>query len=125
MTLPKHPFWLDGGYDRLQRASHRCIASLTMETMTDPNVLGALVRNRREAAGLTMLQLAEDADLGRSTVDRIENGKMEARPSNLARVLNVLGIRFDEVAELVTNPRRLSAAMGQTSPRCPQCGKPL
>lgn len=64
--------------------------------------LGALIRRRREAKGLTMEALAREAGVGRTTLHRLENG-VHGRPvpSKVARVLRVLDIGVGEVDGLV------------------------
>lgn len=79
----------------------------------DTAKLGALIRQRREIAELTMRELSRRAGLGESTVHRIEHGPAtktnkikRPTPSNLARVLVILGIPFAEIAPLVDRSDR-------------------
>ncbi len=60
--------------------------------------IGALVRKRRLEHGLTQPELGQIADMGRTTLHRIENEVgTQARPANLARVLRALNITRKEV----------------------------
>ena len=54
--------------------------------------LGERIRRRRKEAGLTQAELAERAEVGRITVVRLENGKIEARTQTLRRIAGALGV---------------------------------
>lgn len=55
--------------------------------------IGAFVRNRRLAAGLSQLQLGELAGVGRRFVVELESGKATVRLDKVNMVLAVLGKR--------------------------------
>lgn len=55
-------------------------------------VLGALIRQQRQAAGLTVRQLASRARVALGTVSHIENGRHRPHPEILSRILTVLAI---------------------------------
>jgi len=60
--------------------------------------LGALLRQKREALGYSMTQLAKAAGLPDSTVLRFERGLFAApRPDKLARFARLLGIRLADL----------------------------
>jgi transcriptional regulator with XRE-family HTH domain len=67
---------------------------------TEPphELLGALVRERRERIGLSMDELARRARISRSSLHRLEHGeRFRPQASNLARVLVEVGIGDDDV----------------------------
>jgi len=60
--------------------------------------LGALVREQREALGMSMDQLAKQARVSRSSVHRLEHGSdIRPTPSKLGRMLQVVGLEADAV----------------------------
>ena len=54
--------------------------------------LGELVRTHRRSAGLTQIDLADLAGVGKTTVHDIEKGKTTVQIDNLFAVLRVLNI---------------------------------
>ncbi len=54
--------------------------------------LAKVIRGTRKAAGLTQLELAELAEVGKSAVFDIEKGKANVQFSTLLKVLRVLHI---------------------------------
>ena len=63
--------------------------------------LGQLIRARREQAGMTIRDLADDADMNFATVSRIEQGKF-ATPGHdkLARIAKALGLNTADIFAL-------------------------
>ena len=63
--------------------------------------LGQLIRARREQAGMTIRDLADDADMNFATVSRIEQGKF-ATPGHdkLARIAQALALNTADVFAL-------------------------
>lgn len=57
--------------------------------------LGTLVKDHRKKAGLTQLELANLAGVGKTTVFDIEKNKETARWNNLMSVLQVLNIKVE------------------------------
>ncbi|MCR8668679.1 helix-turn-helix domain-containing protein [Aestuariibaculum sp. M13] len=57
--------------------------------------LGALIKDHRKKAGLTQLELANLAGIGKTTVFDIEKNKETVRWSNLLAVLEVLNIKIE------------------------------
>ncbi len=57
--------------------------------------LGALVKDHRKKAGLTQLELANLAGVGKTTVFDIEKNKETVRWNNLLAVLQVLNIKVE------------------------------
>lgn len=57
--------------------------------------LGALIKGHRKKAGLTQLELANLAGVGKTTVFDIEKNKKTVRLNNLFAVLQVLNIKVE------------------------------
>jgi HTH-type transcriptional regulator / antitoxin HipB len=57
--------------------------------------LGPLVKDHRKKAGLTQLELANLAGVGKTTVFDIEKNKETVRWNNLMSVLQVLNIKVE------------------------------
>lgn len=56
-----------------------------------PQMIGCFVRQRRQASGLTQLQLGELAGVGTRFVSELERGKPTLRMDAVNRVLRVFG----------------------------------
>ena len=56
--------------------------------------VSAIVKDHRKASGLTQLELAEIAGVGKTTVFDIEKGKETVRFINLTKVLDALNIKI-------------------------------
>lgn len=61
--------------------------------MLEPQVLASIIRKHRKAAGLSQLQLAEMAGVGKTVVFNIEKGKETVRLDTLRKILSVLNIK--------------------------------
>lgn len=61
--------------------------------MLDPEILSAIIRKHRKAAGLSQLQLAEMAGVGKTVVFNLEKGKETIQLDTLRKILKVLNIR--------------------------------
>ena len=57
--------------------------------------LGAFINDHRKKAGLTQVQLADLAGIGKTTVFDIEKNKETVRFNNLLAVLRVLNIKIE------------------------------
>ena len=57
--------------------------------------LGALIKKKKKKAGLTQLELADLAGVGKTTVFDIEKNKETVRLNNLFAVLRVLNIKIE------------------------------
>ena len=62
--------------------------------------LGKLIKEHRKAAGLTQLQLADLAGIGKTTVFDIEKNKTSVRWDSLIAVLNILSIDIQFISPL-------------------------
>jgi y4mF family transcriptional regulator len=62
--------------------------------------LGKLIKEHRKAAGLTQLQLADLAGIGKTTVFDIEKNKTSVRWDSLTAVLNILNIDIQFISPL-------------------------
>jgi HTH-type transcriptional regulator/antitoxin HipB len=70
-----------------------------MEVIRDTRQLGALVRARRRALGVTQVELAGLANVGPRFVGELERGKPTLELGKVLRVLQRLAL------DLVTSPR--------------------
>lgn len=61
--------------------------------MLEPQLLADILRKHRKAAGLSQLELAELAGVGKTVVFDLEKGKETVRLDTLRKVLRVLNIR--------------------------------
>jgi len=61
---------------------------------------GAFIKIHRKAAGLTQLQLADLAGIGKTTVFDIEKNKESIRWDNLKAVMKVLNIEIKLIGPL-------------------------
>lgn len=57
--------------------------------------LGTFIKDHRKKAGLTQLELADLAGVGKTTVFDIEKNKETVRLNNLLAVLRVLNIKME------------------------------
>ncbi len=71
-------------------------------------VLGEELRRLRDAAGLTLMQVAERIGIHYSHLSRMETGKRPASPEDVASLLVVYGITGEERQELITLAKRSS-----------------
>lgn len=62
--------------------------------------LGASIKDHRKKAGLTQLELANLAGVGKTTVFDIEKNKETVRLNNLFAVLQVLNIKVEFISPL-------------------------
>lgn len=62
--------------------------------------LGKLIKEHRKAAGLTQLQLADLAGIGKTTVFDIEKNKTSVRWDSVSAVLNILNIDIQFISPL-------------------------
>ena len=66
--------------------------------------LGALTRISRQQQNISMSDLADRAQVSRSTIHRLENGTgIRPQPQRLARILNTLGISLNQVTAILPN----------------------
>jgi transcriptional regulator with XRE-family HTH domain len=61
--------------------------------MLNPEVLSTIILNHRKAAGLSRIELAEMAGVGKTVIFGIEKGKANVQLSTLLKILKVLNIR--------------------------------
>ncbi|WP_318342854.1 helix-turn-helix domain-containing protein [Flagellimonas baculiformis] len=65
--------------------------------------LGLMVKNHRKKAGLTQIELANLAGIGKTTIFDIEKNKETVRWSNILAVLQVLNIQVEFKSPLAEN----------------------
>ena len=61
--------------------------------MLEPKFLASIIRKHRKAAGLSQLQLAEMAGVGKTVVFDVEKGKETIQLNTLRQILKVLNIK--------------------------------
>jgi len=71
--------------------------------MTEAKELAKVIRMHRKAAGLSRVQLAELAGVGKTVIYDIENGKESVQLDILRRLLKVLNIRVVLTSPLMEN----------------------
>ncbi|MGE5383292.1 MAG: type II toxin-antitoxin system Y4mF family antitoxin [Omnitrophica WOR_2 bacterium] len=69
--------------------------------MLDPILLATIIRKHRKAAGLTQLQLAEMAGVGKTVVFDLEKGKETVQLNILLKILSVLNIKVQLTSHLM------------------------
>lgn len=57
--------------------------------------LASIILFHRRCSGLTQLELAEMAGVGKNMVYELENGKQSVRLDNLLKILQILNIELD------------------------------
>lgn len=64
--------------------------------------LGKLVRKiREEKTGLSCAKLADEYDLDRGNLNRVENGHNDPKISTFWKVAEALGLKFSELAKML------------------------
>ncbi len=71
--------------------------------MLGPKKLAGIIRAHRKAAGLSQLQLAELAGVGKTVVFDIEKGKETVRLDTLRKILMVLNIQVQLTSQYMGN----------------------
>jgi len=61
--------------------------------MLKPEILSKVIKKHRKAAGLSQLQLAEMAGVGKTVVFDLEKGKETVQLDTLRKILTVLNIK--------------------------------
>ena len=61
--------------------------------MLEPQTLATIIKQHRKAAGLSQLQLAEMAGVGKTVVFDIEKGKETIQLDTLRQILRILNIK--------------------------------
>ncbi len=69
--------------------------------MIESDKLAEIVRKHRKKAGLSQLELAEMAGVGKTVVFDIEKGKSTIRLDTLRKILSVLNIRMHFTSPLM------------------------
>src|SRR5439155_12572755 len=81
--------------------------------------VGVEFKAAREAAGLTLRELAERLAVGTSTISRWENGQRMPKPGDVRRYLAALGApedKISEILELAENPDEFSPWLAVSLP---------
>ncbi len=71
-----------------------------MTVILDEKKLSSMIKSSRKKAGLSQLELAELAGVGKTLVFNLEKGQANAQFENLLKILRVLNIKiYAEAAE--------------------------
>ena len=71
--------------------------------MLEPKVLARQIRDHRKAAGLSQLELAELAGVGKTVVFDLENSKETVQLNTLRKILRVLNIEVRLTSPFLEN----------------------
>ncbi len=71
--------------------------------MIESKELADTIRMHRKAAGLSRLQLAEMAGVGKTVIYDVEKGKESVRLDTLRKILKVLNIKVELTSPLIEN----------------------
>jgi CheY-like chemotaxis protein/DNA-binding XRE family transcriptional regulator len=85
---------------QLQRVVHRCLESKGLLRMKEDALcaaLGAVIRERRKALGLTLKEMAERSDVSLGYLSQIELGKNSASIETLYKISLGLGVRMADL----------------------------
>ena len=69
--------------------------------MLEPHLLAEIVKKHRKAAGLSQIQLAEMAGVGKTVVFDLEKGKETIQLDTLRKILSVLNIKVKLISPLM------------------------
>lgn len=89
----------------------------------EPKLIGEIVRNARELKGLSQEEVAEIVGGGQSTIGRIENGDFKRLPSALPALVELLGIKPEDI-ELMGTSLVPSLAVKRAASGLPPVGDP-
>ena len=70
--------------------------------MLEPKLLAKIVREHRKFAGLSQLQLAELAGVGKTVVFDVEKGKEKIRLNTLRKILAALNIKIQLTSPIMS-----------------------
>ena len=71
--------------------------------MLEPQFLATFIRKHRKASGLSQLQLAEMAGVGKTSIFDLEKGKETIQLDTLRKILNVLNIKVQLISPLINS----------------------
>ena len=80
--------------------------------MIEPQTLAGIIRKHRKATGLSQLQLAEMAGVGKTVIFDIEKGKETIQLDTLRNVHSVLNIKIELTSPLMDNLRNMENEKG-------------
>lgn len=69
--------------------------------MLEPEFLGSIIKKHRRVAGLSQLQLAELAGVGKTSVFDLEKGKETVQLDTLRKILTTLNIKVQLTSPLM------------------------
>ncbi|MCS7168378.1 MAG: response regulator [Gemmatales bacterium] len=91
----------------LEKVVQRCLQSKGLLRMTEKALLerlGAFIRDRRKALGLTLAQMSERTGVSLGYLSQIELGKNSASIETLYRICLGFGIRMSELFAAIDRP---------------------
>ena len=77
------------------------ICCLDSKKMLNPAILAKIIREHRKSAGLSQLQLAEMAGVGKTVIFDLEKGKETVQLDTLRKILGVLNITVELQSQLM------------------------
>jgi DNA-binding XRE family transcriptional regulator/mannose-6-phosphate isomerase-like protein (cupin superfamily) len=86
-----------------------------LATLSTMDKLGPRLKELRQAAGLTLRELARQADVSPSLVSQIENGKSRPSVSTLYTFARLLDVRVDELFDAEAGPTGAPDAAASTA----------
>ncbi|GBD35094.1 Nitrogen assimilation regulatory protein [bacterium HR36] len=92
---------------QLESVVHRCLQHKGLLRMTEEALLerlGAFIRERRKALGLTLAQMSERTGVSLGYLSQIELGKNSASIETLYRICLGFGIRMSELFAAIDRP---------------------
>lgn len=69
--------------------------------MLEPKILASIIRQHRKIAGLSQLQLAELAGVGKTVVFDLEKGKETVQLDTLIKILIALNIKVELTSHIM------------------------
>jgi DNA-binding XRE family transcriptional regulator len=93
--------------EQLQRVVQRCLENKGLLRMSEEALresLGAAIRERRKALGLTLAQMAQRTNVSLGYLSQIELGKNSASIETLYRISLGLGLKIADLFQAVQMP---------------------
>jgi y4mF family transcriptional regulator len=69
--------------------------------------IGGVIRTHRKKSGLTQLELADLAGVGKTVIFDVEKGKLSVQLDTLLKILGVLNITIKLESPLITEMKRV------------------
>ena len=85
---------------------------------------GAVIREAREARGMSVLELAERAEMSKSTMSQVERGNVPLALRRVPMVAEAVGLTAEELLSAVLRDRLLEVGIDFVVIRCERPRKP-